>query len=321
MQMQNLLFFLIDKLLLLLSRRAGGDHLALGLQILEKYFANQPERMYTVCLEYMNRKQWFFRFIAGKYLGRFYVREPAAVKNYLEKLALDPEWQVREGAAWGMSSLWERQDSGNPQEEHGSATEDDRIIAKRPQPVEDCISACYTHWLGDSREHLRATAALSLVPVIKKGDPGLLPVLISLLDRLMQDDSPKVRGLVGPQLIGKALAETFPATAKECLQRWLAIPLPVTQWQIARAVCGSLSIVFPGEVMQILHNLQCPEHPLVQGGLVHALKRLSNSANPDLALAAGKYAEELGFSKDKAWLKVTDKDNSPDGQERDYDAL
>jgi len=217
----------------------------------------------------MERERWFFRYVAGKYLGRFFDREPEAVTSLLEKLATDPEWQVREGAAWGMASLWESE-------------------ADAPVP------ACYTRWLQDSRDFLRATAALSLVPVIKKQDPGLLPVLIPLLDRLISDESPVVRKLIGYQLVGRALADAFPDQAIECLQRWVQIPHPVTQWQIARALSGPLANNFPNEVMQILRNLQCREHPLVRGGITHALKRLVKSSNPEMALMTQKYAEELG---------------------------
>ncbi len=266
--MQRLLLFLLDKLLLLLAGRAGGRQLALGLQILEQYFSGKPDKFYTVCQDYMGREQWFFRFIAGKYLGRCYDQQPERVIALLAELAVDPVWQVREGAAWGMATLWE-------------------------QP-ENRVLDYYSRWLEDEREYLRATAALSLVPVIKKGNPALLPLLIPLLDRLLTDEGKVVRKLVGSQIVGKALAETFPLIAKECLQRWLAFPILITQWQIARAVSGPLANRFPEDVMEILKSLQYQNQVPVRDGISAALKRLSQSTNQKLALAAQKYAAEIG---------------------------
>ncbi|GAB6174897.1 hypothetical protein JCM15765_43750 [Paradesulfitobacterium aromaticivorans] len=239
----------------------------MGLQIFEKYFSEQPDRLYEVCQDYTGRKQWFFRFIAGKYLSRFYLEEPAKVITLLEELAVDPVWQVREGAAWGIAALWDLTDNS--------------------------VLDYYSRWLGDEREYLRATAALSLVPVIRKGDSTLLPLLIPLLDRLVVDESKAVRRLIGSQIIGKVLAEIFPETAYECLKRWVPLPNAVTQWQIARAVSGPLADRFPGEVMEILLRIQYQDQPLSRQALFSALKRLSHSTNPELVLAAQKYAEEI----------------------------
>lgn len=265
--MNRLLFFLLEKMLLVLASRAPSQ-LTLGLQMFEKYFSNQPDKLYVVCQDYAGRKQWFFRFIAGKYLGRFYIQEPTKVMTLLEELAVDPMWQVREGAAWGMAPLWDLTD--------------------------DSALDCYFMWLGDEREYLRATAALSLVPVIKKGDPALLPLLIPLLDRLVADESKVVRKLIGSQIVGKVLAETFPETAYECLQRWVKLPYAVTQWQVARAVSGQFADSFPGGVMDVLRSIQYQDQTMISQALFSALKRLSHSTNPELVLAAQKYAEKIG---------------------------
>lgn len=167
---------------------------------------------------------------------------------------------MREGAAWGIAALWDQADNS--------------------------VLDFYSRWFGDEREYLRATAALSLVPVIKKGDSALLPLLIPLLDRLVADESKVVRKLIGSQIVGKVLAETFPETAKECLQRWVALPHTVTQWQIARAASGALTVSFPREVMGILRSIKYHDQPLTRRALFSALKRLSHSTNPELVLAA-----------------------------------
>ncbi len=284
--MNRLLFFLLDKLLLILASRAPSQ-LALGLQIFEKYFSEQPDWLYVVCQDYSGRKQWFFRFIAGKYLGRFYIQEPVKVMMLLEELAVDPVWQVREGAAWGIATLWDLKD--------------------------DSVLDCYSRWLGDEREYLRATAALSLVPVIKKGDSALLPLLIPLLDRLVIDESKVVRRLIGTQIVGKVLAETFPETAYECLQRWLALPNAVTQWQIARAVLGPLAENFPGGIMEILRSIQYQDQPLTRRALFSALKRLSHSTNPELVLAAQRYAEEIGATITENQVSLGSKEHVNEG--------
>lgn len=268
--MNRLLFFLLDKLLMILASKDHSQQVVLGLQIFEKYFSKQPDRLYAVCQEYAGRKQWFFRFIAGKYLGRFYNQEPAKVMMLLEELAVDPEWQVREGAAWGIATLWDLTDGS--------------------------VLDCYSRWLEDEREYLRATAALSLVPVIKKGDPALLPLLIPLLDRLVIDESKVVRKLIGSQIVGKVLAETFPETAYECLQRWVKLSYSVTQWQVARAVSRTFADNFPEGVMDILRSIQYQDQPMTSKALFSALKRLSHSSNPELVLAAQKYAEEIGVT-------------------------
>ncbi len=285
--MNRLLFFLLDKLLMILASRAHSQQLVLGLQIFEKYFSEQPDRLYVVCQDYSGRSQWFFRFIAGKYLGRFYIQEPAKVMMLLEELAVDPVWQVREGAAWGMATLWDLTDNS--------------------------VLDCYSRWLGDEREYLRATTALSLVPVIKKGDHTLLPLLIPLLDRLVIDESKVVRKLIGSQLVGKALAETFPETAYECLQRWVDLPNAVTQWQIARAVPGPLADIFPGEVMEIIRGIQYQKQPLTSQALFSALKRLSHSTNPELVLAAQKYAEEIGVTITENQASLRSKEHVHEG--------
>lgn len=284
--MNRLLFFLLEKMLLVLASRAPSQ-LALGLQIFEKYFSNQPDRLYAVCQEYAGRKQWFFRFIAGKYLGRFYLKEPTKVITLLEELAVDPVWQVREGAAWGIATLWDLTDNS--------------------------VLDCYSRWLGDEREYLRATAALSLVPVIKKGDPALLPLLIPLLDQLVVDESKVVRKLIGSQIVGKILAETFPETAYECLQRWVVLPNAVTQWQIARAVPGPLADSFPGGVMDILRSIQYHDQPMTSQALFSALKRLSHSTNPELVLAAQKYAEEIGATTAEKQASLRSKEHANEG--------
>lgn len=285
--MQRLLLFWLEKLLSILAGRSGGRQIALGLRIFEQYFRGQPDKLFAICQDYIGRKQWFFRFIAGKYVGRFLPEQPEVVITLLEKLAIDPVWQVREGAAWGMASMW--------------IVPDNRL------------TDFYFRWFEDEREHLRATAALSLIPVIRKGDPAFLPLLIPLLDRLVTDQGKVVRNLVGSQIVGKALAETFPLKAKECLQRWLVVRLPITHWQITRALPGPLAKSFPEDVLEIVKSLHYQDHALVRKGIIAAIKRLSQSTNPELALAAHKYAEEIGGAAAENLAYPNSKEHQNDG--------
>lgn len=152
--------------------------IALFLQMGEKL----PGALYDTLVRFADDSRWVLRYVAGREIGRFFAENGTAVAETWFHLAADERLYVREGVAKGVV-----------------------------QAAEVNFGPVWEIWKDafiDSDENVRHTAAMTFIPWI--GRENLLSSFISLLPRLQQDRSDKVRSIfehyLQPLLTGDMLS-------------------------------------------------------------------------------------------------------------------
>lgn len=112
------------------------------LQYLNHIWDSLPEDPFPILAEWSRAEDWILRFYAGRELPRCYAGHPLATTQLLYLLAGDPQFRVREGAAWGGVALLKRDF----------------------QEVWSWMSP----WCTDQTPEVRQTAAMILMPFIQQ---------------------------------------------------------------------------------------------------------------------------------------------------------
>ncbi|WP_244527490.1 hypothetical protein [Lihuaxuella thermophila] len=162
---ENWTFDLHARVLCWLASRRDARLVIWYVRFLTRQLDRISESPYPLVERWAKSEHWILRFVAGRECHRCYPEQPAETSRILYQLAGDPQFRVREGAAWGGVSIL-RDDFADAWE---------------------WLSA----WASDSKAEVRQTLAMMLLPFANRQE--IPPVAGQAVRRLQADSDPRVR--------------------------------------------------------------------------------------------------------------------------------
>jgi hypothetical protein len=149
------------------------------------------------------------RYAAKLFLDLWQERRASKAERWLERLADDEHWLVREDAhnVWG------------------------RLLGRHFKKIKPILK----DWTGSPSANLRRCVVIAVRKSgnLKKDD--LAEPLISLLEPLLPDKTPYVRKNLGPFAIGDGLLRCYPTLTMDYLRKWASRKDQGTLWNVAMA--------------------------------------------------------------------------------------
>lgn len=246
---------------------------------LQRLAAADPAGFWGFLQVLRESEAWLLRHFAGRGAGAVYAHDPGGVMAHLERLALDPDFRVREGAAAGLAAA----------------------LSAHFREIYPALAA----WVRHPEARLRALVLMALIPAAR---PGNLPAgpLFGLLEPVQADGAPEVARLLGRFLVGGALAAAYPGEALACVQAMAARPERAARWHATQALCGPLSRLYPGEAAALLGRLAAAGDERVRQGVGRTVRWLARqpgeyrqvcqaaAADPRLAPLLGEGHDQEG---------------------------
>jgi len=157
------------------------------------------------------------------------------------RLAVHPDWEVREWAVYPFASLLEDDLTRGL---HRVAD-----LARRPEP-------------GVRRAVVVAVKVLAA----RKLPSGPAP-LLGLLDSLLEEEDEYVRRNLGPFSVGDGLLRAYPRETLEALKQWASREAWSARWNVAMAFTAAAAAKHPEEVAAILAQLETDQRKEVRSAV------------------------------------------------------
>jgi hypothetical protein len=100
-KLENWTFRLHAHVLCWLANRRNARMLKWYIEFLARQLQHFPESPYLLLNRWSKSEHWILRFFAGRECKQCYVEQSEETIQMLYQLAHDPQFRVREGAAWG----------------------------------------------------------------------------------------------------------------------------------------------------------------------------------------------------------------------------
>ena len=152
-------------------------------------------------------------------------------------------------------------------------------------------------WRGDPEPWVRRAVPIAAATCAHPQHLDWAVPLLKLIEPLLSDRTPEVKGILGPRVLAHELAVAYPDDTFEYLTFWSTSHDEQVLWHVAMALSGPLAGRRPRKALILLRKLALDERRYVRGAVAAALRRLGKIA-PDPVLA------EL-----KRWL--ADEDRAP----------
>jgi hypothetical protein len=150
-------------LLCWLANRRDAKLIKWYVDFLSRQLDRIPESPYPLLKKWSESEHWILRFFAGRECNRCYLGQPKETSELIYQLARDPQFRVREGAAWGGVSILRNDFAG----------------------AWNWLSA----WASDSSAEVRQTLAMILLPFIHGRQ---IPPMAEQIVKDLQTDTHKI---------------------------------------------------------------------------------------------------------------------------------
>jgi hypothetical protein len=209
------------------------------------------------------------RHVACGLLTRCYSEDPAKTSQFLERLASDRDWTVREAAGQAAGSL---------------------LRTSFPEVLE-LLRRFATH---DSA-HVRRCVPMAAMKASRTRRLEYAEPLLKLLAPLLADRDPIVRRSLGPFALGKGLLKFYPNAAFEYLVQWSTSYDEQVLWNIAMAFSGGGAAAMPKKAIIVLRKLSLDERRYVWRAVASAMWKL------------GRHQKDVVENELARWLEDPDR--------------
>jgi hypothetical protein len=149
------------------------------------------------------------RYAAKLFLHLWEEKNESKAERWLERLADDEHWLVREDAhnVWG------------------------RLLGRHFKMIKPILQ----DWTGSPSANLRRCVVIAVRKAGNLKKDNLAEPLISLLEPLLPDKTPYVRKNLGPFAVGDGLLRCYPMLTMDYLRKWASRKDEGTLWNVAMA--------------------------------------------------------------------------------------
>ncbi len=178
------------------------------------------------------------RSIACILLADLWPNDRQAVLDRAVRLAVDPDWEVREWAAGIFGTALDR--------DFSSEYPTMQALVTHPEPG------------------VRRAIALAAMRAAEPSKPDRAEPLIALLEPLLTDRDDYVRKNLGPFAIGDGLMRAYPDATFNALAGWAGRDDEITRWNVAMACGSGVARRYPDRAQTILDQLASDDRRLVR---------------------------------------------------------
>lgn len=150
-------------------------------------------------------------------------------------------------------------------------------------------------WRGDPEPWVRRAVPIAAATCARPERLDWAAPLLELIEPLLFDRSPELKGILGPRVLARELATAYPDDTFEYLTFWSTSYDEQVLWHVAMALSGPLAGRYPRKALIILRRLALDPRRYVRGAVAAALRRL------------GKLAPDPVLSELKRWLADEDR--------------
>lgn len=189
------------------------------------------------------------RRLACHLIRLFHGKYGKEVPSVLLILANDPDWRVREEAAWALSRVLEG--------------DFDRIVA------------IYKRWSLAESDEVQRAIAVAAKRVGQSRRPEFAEGLFDLLEPLMANRSQYVRKNLGPYALGDGLLVYYPEQGFSFLRKCMKSNNQQVRWNIAMSLSSTAGMKNTGEAIEILTELALDNRRYVWRSVASAMRKLA----------------------------------------------
>lgn len=206
---------------------------------------NPKKELLKTGMFFCNEKEPVAREIGVALVWRGYSTDPETVKEYLLKIADDPNWEVREYAANAFANT----------------------LFHNPD-FYDSVMQLSEH----PSENIRRAVVFSALALRDKDN---LEKAFAILEPLLYDSSRYVKKSLGPFIIGSHFGNKFPKETIRKLKKWSRIKDENVRWNVIMAFNNSFGNKYPKEALSIFEKLAGDVNLTVKRALMSTLNFLN----------------------------------------------
>jgi len=152
-------------------------------------------------------------------------------------------------------------------------------------------------WRGDPEPWVRRAVPIAAAVCARPQRLDWAAPLLELIEPLLSDRTPEVKGVLGPRVLAHKLPTVYPDDTFEYLTFWSTSYDEQVLWHVAMALSGPSAGRCARKALILLRRLALDERRYVRGAVAAALRRL------------GKLAPDPVLTELKRWL--ADEDRAP----------
>ncbi len=202
----------------------------------------------------MKREEPAARSVACGLVAVGWTRDAAATARRLQKLAEDPDWEVREWAADGLADVLARDFPG-------------------------AMKLCGA-WVDEGAEASCRAVALALGSRARERRPEQAVPMLAVIERLMPMDGSYLQKNLGPFVVGGGFLSRFPDETLAMLRRLAARDDENTRWNVAMAFSTAAARKHAQPADEILCLLESDARKRIVRAVAKARKNLASPQTP-----------------------------------------
>lgn len=216
------------------------------IRVLREQLSASRQRTWTGRL--MRRPEPVARTLACGLVAGAWSHDAAATARRLQKLAEDPDWEVREWAADALAQVLAGDFDGG-------------------------LELC-RRWVREGSEASCRAVALALAGRARDRDPSQAVPMLELVEDLMPMDGPYLQKNLGPFAVGGGFLSRFPDETLELLRRCAESDAEHTRWNVAMAFSTAAARKHVRAARAILRKLESDPRKRVARAVAKARKNL-----------------------------------------------
>lgn len=206
------------------------------------------EEIFALGKKLLARPEYAARGLGAGFIERGWPKHKE-VEKLLLKAAEDPDWIVREIAAFAFARMLEKDFAH--------------------------FAELFARWAKSGGESTKRAVALAVKYDSKSADPKRWKTYLRLIEPLLEEEAEYIRKNLGPFAIGDGLLSRFPEETLKACGKWARSRHPWVRWNTAMVFTAAAARRFSKEGRKILAELTHDENPMVSRAAKRAEKNLA----------------------------------------------